>query len=128
MHGYQMISELDERTGGAWSPSPGSVYPTLQMLEDEGLVEPTAEGGKKVFHLTSEGDAAAAAGDPAPWTAVAADAAQLALGQVVRGLLAAFEQVTRTGTPEQVERSRVVLNDARKALYGILAEDDPDQP
>jgi hypothetical protein len=125
MHGYQMISELDERTGGAWSPSPGSVYPTLQLLEDEGLVEPTAEGGKKVFHLTDMGQQAAAAGDPAPWDSVAGDAAQIALGQNVRGLMAAFQQVARTGTPDQVDRASTVLNDARKALYGILAEDAP---
>jgi DNA-binding PadR family transcriptional regulator len=124
MHGYQMISELGERTGGAWSPSPGSVYPTLQLLEDEGLVEPSADGGRKVFHLTSAGEAAAAAGESAPWEAVADDAQQLGLRQVVGGLMSAFEQVARTGSAEQIERARVVLNDARKALYGILAEDE----
>lgn len=125
MHGYQMISELDERTGGAWSPSPGSVYPTLQLLEDEGLVEPTAEGGKKVFHLTDAGSEAAAAGDPAPWEAASGDATQMALGQAVRSLMAAFQQVARTGTVDQIGRATVVINDARKALYGILAEDEP---
>ena len=125
MHGYQMISELDERTGGAWSPSPGSVYPTLQLLEDEGLVEPTAEGGKKVFHLTDAGSEAAAAGDPAPWEAASGDVTQMALGQAVRSLMAAFQQVARTGTVDQIGRATVVINDARKALYGILAEDEP---
>ena len=104
---------------------PRSVYPTLQLLEDEGLVEPTAEGGKKIFHLTPAGEEIAAQGEPEPWSEVAGDAAQVALGQVVRGLLAAFQQVARTGTPDQLERTRVVLNDARKALYGILAEDEP---
>ena len=125
MHGYQVIQELSERTEGVWRPSPGSVYPTLQLLEDEGLVEPTAEGGKKIFHLTPAGEEIAAQGEPEPWSEVAGDAAQVALGQVVRGLLAAFQQVARTGTPDQLERTRVVLNDARKALYGILAEDEP---
>ncbi len=126
MHGYQMISELGARTGGAWSPSPGSVYPTLQLLEDEGLVEPSADGGRKVFHLTAAGEEAAAAGDAAPWDAVADDAQQLGLRQVVDGLMSAFEQVARTGSVEQIERARVILNDARKAIYGILAEDGPD--
>jgi DNA-binding PadR family transcriptional regulator len=124
MHGYQVIAELDERTGGVWKPSPGSVYPTLQMLEDEGLVAPDAEGGKKVFHLTDEGRAAAVAAGSAPWEAVVGDAAQVDLRKVVGQLLAASKQVAQTGSPAQIERARVVMNDARKALYGILAEDD----
>ncbi len=123
MHGYQMISELGERTGGAWSPSPGSVYPTLQLLQDEGLVEPTADGGKKVFHLTEAGREAAAQGDPEPWQAAANDLGQRALGESVRSLMAAFQQVARTGSADQVERAAAVMNDARKALYLILAED-----
>jgi DNA-binding PadR family transcriptional regulator len=124
MHGYQVIAELDERTGGVWKPSPGSVYPTLQMLTDEGLVRPDAEEGKKVFHLTDEGRAAAEQGDKAPWEAVVGDAGQMDLRKVVGQLLAAFKQVAQTGTPDQIERARAVLNDARKSLYGILAEDD----
>lgn len=128
MHGYQVIAELDERTGGVWKPSPGSVYPTLQMLEDEGLVVPDAEGGRKVFHLTDEGRAAADQSEPTPWEAVVGDAGQLDLRKVVAQLLAAFKQVAQTGTPDQVERARTVLNDARKALYGILAEDDDVAP
>ncbi len=127
MHGYQMIAELDERTNGAWSPSPGSVYPTLQMLQDEGLVESTAEGGKKVFHLTAGGAEAAAGVDPSPWEAAASDAGHQDLRHAARALTAAFQQVARTGSGEQVERGVVVLNDARKALYLILAEDLPDR-
>lgn len=125
MHGYQMIAELDERTNGAWSPSPGSVYPTLQMLQDEGLLESTAEGGKKVFRLTAEGADAAAGVDPSPWDGAASDAGHSDLRHAARALTAAFQQVARTGSPEQVERGVVVLNDARKALYLILAEDLP---
>jgi DNA-binding PadR family transcriptional regulator len=124
MHGYQIIAELDERTGGVWKPSPGSVYPTLQLLEDEGLVRADAEGGKKVFHLTEEGTAAAAAGESAPWEAVVGDAGQVDLRRGLGQLIGAFKQVAQTGTPDQVERAGRVLNDARKALYGILAEDD----
>ena len=123
MHGYQIISELDERTGGAWKPSPGSVYPTLQMLEDEGLVRSEAEGGKNVFHLTGSGTEAAAAGEAAPWEAVAGDAAAGDLRRTIAQLAMAFKQVAQTGTPDQIQRATAVLNDARKALYGILAED-----
>ena len=55
MHGYEMIQEIAERSGGAWKPSPGSVYPTLQLLEDEGLITSASEGGKKLFSLTEAG-------------------------------------------------------------------------
>lgn len=46
MHGYEMIQEIGERSGGAWKPSPGSVYPTLQLLEDEGLITSASEGAR----------------------------------------------------------------------------------
>lgn len=123
MHGYQIISELDERTGGAWKPSPGSVYPTLQMLADEGLVRSEPEGGKNVFHLTDSGRRAAAEGDSAPWNAVAGDGATVDVRRTIAQLAMAFKQVTHSGTVDQVERATRILNDARKAIYGILAED-----
>src|SRR3954465_239633 len=67
MHGYEMIQEIAERSGGAWKPSPGSVYPTLQLLEDEGLIASASEGGKKLFSLTDDGRTAAEEGPEAPW-------------------------------------------------------------
>ena len=69
MHGYQIIQELSSRSGGAWTPSAGSVYPTLQLLADEGLVTSEETGGKKIFSLTEAGIAAVAetADQPAPW-------------------------------------------------------------
>ncbi|MCQ0006040.1 PadR family transcriptional regulator [Actinomadura madurae] len=70
MHGYEMIQELDARTGGVWRPSPGSVYPTLQMLEDEGLVSSEEEGGKRLFSLTDAGREEASAQTTAPWDEV----------------------------------------------------------
>lgn len=58
MHGYQMIQELSRRSGGAWTPSPGSIYPTLQMLDDEGLVASSqSPSGKHMFELTDAGRA-----------------------------------------------------------------------
>ena len=123
MHCYQVISELDDRTGGAWKPSPGSVYPTLQMLADEGLVRSEPEGGKNVFHLTDSGRRTAAEGDSAPWDAVAGDGATVDVRRTIAQLAMAFKQVTHTGTADQLERATRILNDARKAIYGILAED-----
>ncbi len=68
MHGYQIITELTDRSGGVWRPSPGSVYPTLQVLEDQGLVTADRSEGRRVFRLTDEGRAEAAAAEgPAPW-------------------------------------------------------------
>lgn len=123
MHGYQIIQQIDERSGGSWKPSPGSVYPTLQMLADEGLVRSEPEGGKNVFHLTDSGRRAAAQGDSAPWDAVAGDGATVDVRRTIAQLAMAFKQVTHTGTVDQVERATRILNDARKAIYGILAED-----
>src|SRR5436190_4004862 len=71
MHGYEMIQELEERTDGVWRPSPGAVYPALQLLEDQGLVVADAEAGKRLFSLTDAGrEEAVTAGDRKPWDAV----------------------------------------------------------
>lgn len=126
MHGYEMIQEIAERSGGAWKPSPGSVYPTLQMLEDEGLIVSESEGGKKLFTLTDEGRTAAEAGPEAPWEEAGRGVDWEALNEVRQagaGLMEAFSQVWRTGTKEQREKSLAVVKDARKRLYLILAED-----
>jgi DNA-binding PadR family transcriptional regulator len=125
MHGYQIIQELTERTEGVWRPSPGSVYPTLQQLEDEELVEPSApDTGKRVYTLTEAGREAAAA-KPAPWQAVAgeADDALVALRDLVMQVMAATHQVAAAGSAAQVETAQGILRDARKALYRLLADD-----
>lgn len=126
MHGYQIISELAERSGGMWSPSAGSVYPTLQMLADEGLVMAEPAGGKKVYQLTQEGADAAAKleGHRAPWDE-AADTPIDRSGyhQAASQLMQAVIQVGRTGSAQQVSAGVNVLKDARKRLYAILAED-----
>lgn len=126
MHGYQIIGELAERSGGAWTPSAGSVYPTLQLLADEGLVVAEPVGGKKVHRLTEAGTDAAAqlATGRAPWDE-AADTAADGTGyrQAVGRLMQAVLQVGRTGSAQQVSAAVDVLKDARKRLYAILAED-----
>jgi DNA-binding PadR family transcriptional regulator len=126
MHGYQIIQELTERTGGVWRPSPGSVYPTLQQLQDEELVrEASSESGKRVFELTDAGREQAAA-SPAPWDAVAGENADalVALRDLVHQVMAATRQVAHAGTEAQLESAQEVLRDARRALYRLLAEDE----
>lgn len=126
MHGYQIMSEIAERSGGAWRPSPGSVYPTLQALEDERLVTGATVEGRRVFELTPDGRKAAdALGEgPAPWDEAARhwDPSLRELGRLVAEVAQAMAQVARTGTPSQVEAVRDILADTRRRIYLVLAD------
>ncbi|WP_189788341.1 PadR family transcriptional regulator [Streptomyces capitiformicae] len=127
MHGYEMIQEIAERSGGAWKPSPGSVYPTLQLLEDEGLIASETEGGKKLFSLTEAGRAAADEGSDAPWEEASRGVDWEALSEIRTagfGLMEAFGQVWKTGSKDQRDKALAVINEARKKLYLILADED----
>lgn len=132
MHGYQIIRELSERTGGAWTPSPGSVYPTLQQLEDEELVvEQKSDTGRRVYELTEAGrEKAAALPSPAPWEQVgaAANDETADFRSLVFQVLGAVKQVAGAGTPAQIEAAEEVLRSARRSLYQILAEDSAEEP
>jgi DNA-binding PadR family transcriptional regulator len=128
LHGYQLIHEIAERSGGFWRPSPGSIYPAVQGLEDEGLVRVETSGGKRIIHLTDAGIAYVEEHRDelgAPWDTVTASVndgvveLQDLLGQVA----AAAMQVAHAGTDEQCAQARTVLVNARRTLYRILAED-----
>jgi DNA-binding PadR family transcriptional regulator len=125
MHGYEMIQELDGRTGGAWRPSPGSVYPTLQLLEDEGLITSEETGGRRRFSLTDAGQAEAteAAAEP-PWSDFAEDtvASLNDVRESVAAAVGALREVMMNGTDEQRARAAQVLDETRRKLYAILAE------
>ncbi|MFJ1593907.1 PadR family transcriptional regulator [Kitasatospora albolonga] len=126
MHGYEMIQEIGERSGGAWKPSPGSVYPTLQLLEDEGLIVSASEGGKKLFTLTDSGRGEAESGPEAPWEEAGRGADWEGVNEIRQagfGLMEAFGQVWKTGSPDQRQKALAVINDARKKLYLILADE-----
>ncbi|GLZ31302.1 hypothetical protein Lesp02_34900 [Lentzea sp. NBRC 105346] len=120
MHGYEMIQEIARRTDGQWTPSPGSIYPTLQMLADEGIVTAVEEDGKKLFTLT---DATAAEGSPAPWEGIQLDPVDGELRTAVRLLGSAMEQISHAGTTEQKERAIKLYNELRRKLYAILGEE-----
>jgi DNA-binding PadR family transcriptional regulator len=126
MHGYQIINEIAERTKGAWKPSAGSVYPTLQLLADEGLITAEEQNGRKTYSLTGAGreEAEIAAEKPAPWEAFSAreNPHLTALPKAGMDLAAVAAQVARTGSPEQVQQAVAVLDEARRRLYAILAE------
>ena len=126
MHGYDLIRELEQRSGGMWRPSPGSVYPTLQMLEEEGLVSSEEQDGKRVFSLTDAGktelEERRARGGEAPWQFGPMSEGIGQLREAAFQLAAAAMQVARTGSDPQRKQAAEILAEARKKLYGILAE------
>ena len=127
MHGYQIIQEIEERSGGAWKPSAGSVYPTLQLLADEGLVQVEEANGRKTYALTDVGraEAEASADRPAPWeTPGQRDGGRMsALPKAGLELAQATAQVGRSGSAEQTAQAVAVLDEARRKIYAILAQD-----
>lgn len=125
MHGYEMIQELEERTGGRWRPSAGSIYPTLQLLEDEGLVKAEDADGKRVFSLTDAGTHAVkdAADRKRPWEEGDQDSPRHQLRAEAQRLRGALMQVGQAGEDKQVEEALKVLTETRKRLYAILGSD-----
>jgi DNA-binding PadR family transcriptional regulator len=129
--GYQIMSDIGDRSGGAWRPSPGAVYPALAQLADEGLIVGEESNGRRTFSLT---DAGRAYVDQNPdmargaWESrtqqeawqppgLFAEAARLAGGIV---------QIAHAGTPEQIGAAERLLEQTRRRLYQILADDDAD--
>lgn len=134
MNGYQVIQQISERSGGAWKPSPGSVYPTVQQLEDEGLVEGREVEGRRQLHLTDAGrryvdenpDLMAAT-----WRPFESEGAQSTSGTgdlkpVVGQVMGAVWQVMVSGTPQQRAEAAEILTETRRRLYGLLADGDPE--
>ncbi|MDI2129746.1 PadR family transcriptional regulator [Yinghuangia seranimata] len=127
MHGYEMIREIGERTQGVWKPSPGSVYPTLQLLEDEGVVVGEESGGKKLFSLTDAGreEVARQPEGTAPWDQASEGVDHEALHNLRQSVFQvgdALRQVMATGNETQRAKALEVMADTRKRLYLILAE------
>jgi DNA-binding PadR family transcriptional regulator len=126
-HGYEVIQTLEAKSNGAWRPSPGSVYPTLQLLEDEGLVRSTEREGKRVYEITDEGRAEASsrieeAGGP-PWEHTGRGGRRFGeLREATAQLHLAARQIASAGSTEQIERAVAIVREARKQLYQLLAE------
>src|SRR6516165_519054 len=130
-NGYQIMQEVEERSEGVWRPSPGSVYPALAQLEDEGLIRTEEADGRKLFALTDAGQAYVrerGPDKPAPWEQMGGELSdtRVELGKLMRELAHAFMQVMRTGSEAQVAKAREVLVTARRELYQILADGDPE--
>jgi DNA-binding PadR family transcriptional regulator len=129
-NGYQIMSEVEERSGGAWRPSPGAVYPALQQLADEGLIVGEESGSRRTFSLTEAGRRyveenpqmaraaweAMTGGEPGEVPGLFVQAARLG-GSIV--------QMAHAGTPEQVRAAELLLEQTRRSIYQILAGDVP---
>jgi DNA-binding PadR family transcriptional regulator len=135
VNGYQVIQQISERSGGAWRPSPGSVYPTIQLLQDEGLVETDDERTRKTLALTAEGEAYVAehadelAAVWAPFERREAESGSnfAGLKPEIGQVMGAVWQIVTTGSESQQRAAIDVLVETRRKLYGILADgDDPD--
>jgi DNA-binding PadR family transcriptional regulator len=127
-NGYQIIQAIAERSGGVWQPSPGSVYPALQQLRDEGLIQPEGPG-REGFSLTEEGRsymAEHADEVDAPWEVVAGRERGGAreMRSLIGQLGMAAMQVTHAGSEAQIAEAQRVLKNTRRSLYRILASDD----
>jgi DNA-binding PadR family transcriptional regulator len=130
-NGYQIMQEVEERSDGVWRPSPGSVYPALQQLEDEGLIRSEETEGRKLFALTEEGRTyVQERGEEglAPWKQMSGDVSDevFELRSVIREVWHAFAQIMRTGSEAQLAQARKVLATARRDLYRILADGEPE--
>jgi DNA-binding PadR family transcriptional regulator len=127
MHGYDLIRDLEERSGGAWRPSPGSIYPTLQLLEDEGLVTSEERDGKRVYTITDAGRVEVQErrerGRSEPWEFGPLGEGFAQLRDSGFQLAAAAMQVARTGSEAQRTKAADILAEARKKIYALLAED-----
>ena len=128
-NGYQIIQELSERSNGAWRPSPGSVYPILQQLEDEGLVEISSTVSGKTYNLTATGKALVEKDRTTlgkPWETAAAGVSDVAsdLFGTLRQVVHAVRQVAMAGSDAQTQKATTILADARRSIYRLLAEDE----
>jgi len=125
MHGYELITALEERSGGRWKPSPGTIYPALRRLEQRGFISSTETDSKRRFELTDDGRQRLAdhqdAGEPAPWD-------DLGLGghgelrRAIAELAGPARQIGRFGTAEQMTAAVTAVKTATASLYRLLAD------
>ena len=127
-NGYGLMQEIEARSNGAWRPSPGSVYPALSQLEDEGLVRAEETGGRKLFDLTDAGRTYVTENADelgTPWEEAGGSEAVGELRTLVFSVGAAVMQVVQAGTEAQAAEAAKVLEETRRSLYRILAGDEP---
>jgi DNA-binding PadR family transcriptional regulator len=132
LNGYQLMQEIERRSNGVWRPSPGSVYPALAQLEDEGLVRAEERGERRTYALTDAGRARVderPPESPAPWEQMtdSDDGDRATLFLEMRRLGMAVGQIGHLGTAQEITRAREIVTKARRAIYALLAEDDDEE-
>lgn len=132
LNGYQVIQEIAERSQGAWRPSPGAVYPAMQQLTDEGLIEPTGDGRRTRYRLTDAGREYVSAHPNeihAPWEAMTPqfDDAVWELMELNQQTSTALMQVAQSAGPVGLGKAKKVMADTRRRLYQILADGEDDE-
>jgi DNA-binding PadR family transcriptional regulator len=129
-NGYQLMQVIEERSGGRWRPSPGSVYPTLAQLEDQGLIRVTEQAGTKLYEITDAGrkHLEEHTDQDAPWEGESEPGNEFA--GAVHGLIGqvhlAAAQVVHAGDAKQLKRAAELLAQTKRELYRILAEETDD--
>ncbi|MBR8836242.1 MAG: PadR family transcriptional regulator [Stigonema ocellatum SAG 48.90 = DSM 106950] len=125
-HGYELIKELETRYGGFWKPSPGSVYPTLQLLEEGGYLTSEQLEGRRIYTMTESGrQLLASQGDRHPWMERGNKPQQLnELKNAIADVGAAVMQVARSKNPDKVSRVGEILTRVKREIYSILAEEE----
>jgi DNA-binding PadR family transcriptional regulator len=125
-NGYGLIKEITDRSGGTWHPSPGSIYPTLQQLVDEELIEATGEGKRTDFQLTAGGrEWIEAHAEELAQVWESADArieAEAGLHESIAKLMGVIHQLRFAATDAQRAKAIETLDETRRALYAILAD------
>jgi DNA-binding PadR family transcriptional regulator len=132
LNGYQIMSEIEERSGGAWRPSPGAVYPALAQLADEGLIQASESGSKRTFSLTDAGREYVECNPEmarGAWESRTQQEAWQVPGLFTQAarLGGGIVQIAHAGTPEQIRAAERLLDRTRRDLYRILAEDEADE-
>jgi len=130
-NGYQLMQEIEDRSGGVWRPSPGSVYPALSQLEDEGLIRVQERDGRRTYGLTDAGRAYVDERRDdlsAPWEEMSdsVDDAVASVFKEIRQVGMAAAQIAHIGTERQIADARAALATVRRSLYALLAEDESD--
>jgi DNA-binding PadR family transcriptional regulator len=126
------MQEIEQRSDGVWRPSPGSVYPALAQLEDEGLIRSEEFDGRKRFAITDAGReilAARPADAAAPWDTLAGGVSGdvQELMRLLRQVAVASTQLVQSATESQLAEAKQVLTETRRTIYRILANDEGDE-
>ena len=134
--GYQIMSDIEERSRGAWRPSPGAVYPALQLLADEDLIIGDEAAGRRTYSLTDAGREYVAANPEmarGAWESMAGAGGDSGPGDIPRlfteaaRLGAAIAQTAHAGTADQIRSAERLLKQTRRSLYEVLADEDTDE-